>query len=136
MKTYSEKLKDPRWQKKRLEILNRDGFACNICGGTEDTLHVHHAFYSKGKDPWDYPDSILTTLCEDCHTQVEEANRLLATITPQSFGLNASLKFYAIFSRCPLEFAELLEALDEGSVRLLSELLWRQRKLGTKAAKE
>jgi len=26
--TYSEKLKDPRWQKKRLEILSRDNFTC------------------------------------------------------------------------------------------------------------
>ncbi len=25
---YASKLKDPRWQKKRLEILQRDDFAC------------------------------------------------------------------------------------------------------------
>ena len=29
---YSEKLKDPRWQKKRLEILERDNFRCQYCG--------------------------------------------------------------------------------------------------------
>jgi len=26
MSAYSEKLKDPRWQKKRLEVFQRDGF--------------------------------------------------------------------------------------------------------------
>lgn len=67
MKTYWEKLKDPRWQKKRLEILDRDGFSCVNCGDTTKTLNVHHGYYEKGRDPWDYADSTLHTLCEDCH---------------------------------------------------------------------
>jgi hypothetical protein len=65
--TYSEKLKDPRWQKKRLEVLQRDGFTCCDCSDTKKTLHVHHKSYSKGRDPWDYPDDNFSTLCEDCH---------------------------------------------------------------------
>lgn len=66
-KTYSEKLKDPRWQKKRLEILNRDKFKCQSCGNGELTLHVHHTKYIRGNDPWDYKDNFLVTLCELCH---------------------------------------------------------------------
>ncbi len=67
-KTYTEKLRDPRWQKKRLEILNRDGWKCMICGDKVGTLHVHHIFYMPGKkEPWDIPDGLLITLCEDCH---------------------------------------------------------------------
>jgi len=31
MSTYAEKLKHPLWQRKRLEILNRDGFKCAQC---------------------------------------------------------------------------------------------------------
>ena len=65
--SYSEKLKDPRWQKKRLEILNRDHFTCTNCEETTKTLHVHHILYHSGKDPWDYPESDLETLCVDCH---------------------------------------------------------------------
>lgn len=65
-KNYKEKLKDPRWQRKRLEIFNRDGFVCFHCGDDKNTLHVHHEMYI-GKDPWDTPDELLTTLCEDCH---------------------------------------------------------------------
>jgi len=68
--TYSEKLKDPRWQKKRLEILERDGWACRRCGAKDQPLHVHHAFYSKGVDPWDYPPRSLFSFCEDCHRLV------------------------------------------------------------------
>tara|TARA_R110000787_G_scaffold18717_4_gene57053 strand:- start:4528 stop:4947 length:420 start_codon:yes stop_codon:yes gene_type:complete len=64
---YSEKLKNPKWQKKRLEILNRDDWACRHCKATEKTLHVHHLNYKYGNDPWDYHDGWLLTLCVDCH---------------------------------------------------------------------
>jgi len=64
---YSNKLKDPRWQKKRLEILQRDEFTCQKCGDMESTLHVHHKRYIPSNDPWEYPDFLLITLCENCH---------------------------------------------------------------------
>lgn len=64
--TYSQKLRDPRWQKKRLLILERDGWKCQCCGATDKNLQVHHVYYAK-RDPWDYPDNAYQTLCEDCH---------------------------------------------------------------------
>lgn len=72
--TYREKLLDPRWQKKRLEILERDGWTCAYCGDTESTLHVHHKRYRRNVDPWDVPDSDLVTLCCHCH-EVETSDR-------------------------------------------------------------
>jgi len=66
-KTYSEKLRDPRWQKMRLEILNRDDFTCQFCEDKDSTLHVHHIEYVFGKEPWDYNPVYLITLCETCH---------------------------------------------------------------------
>ena len=68
-KSYGEKLKDPRWQKKRLEILQRDNFTCRLCEDAENTLHVHHKAYRKNTEPWDYPDYIYITLCENCHEE-------------------------------------------------------------------
>jgi len=73
---YSEKLRDPRWQKKRLEVLKRDGWKCQICLDTEETLAVHHRLYEHGKEPWDYPLGWLVTLCEPCH-ELERENRVL-----------------------------------------------------------
>ena len=64
---YAEKLLDPRWQKMRLQILERDKCACQICFDAQNTLHVHHRFYERGKEPWEYADSALVTLCADCH---------------------------------------------------------------------
>lgn len=71
-KPYSEKLKDPRWQRKRLEIMERDDFSCKICMDCESTLNVHHSYYGKGLDPWDYDSEYLMTLCEECHKDVEQ----------------------------------------------------------------
>jgi hypothetical protein len=67
MSQYSELLKDPRWQKKRLEILQRDNWTCQICYDTESMLVVHHRKYLDNTLPWDYPNNILVTLCESCH---------------------------------------------------------------------
>ena len=69
---YSEKLKDPRWQKKRLEILERDEWACKRCGNNKKTLHVHHKKYHK--EPWDAKNNDLETLCEDCHAEEKSNN--------------------------------------------------------------
>jgi glutaredoxin len=75
MATYSEKLKDPRWQKKRLEIFQRDDFKCVYCGDDKNTLHIHHLQYDRShKDPWDYENEKMITLCEYCH-QLEFNNR-------------------------------------------------------------
>lgn len=71
---YSEKLRDPRWQKKRLEILSRDIWKCQLCGDSKNTLHVHHRRYLSKIDPWEYPDSLLVSLCEECH-EIERAER-------------------------------------------------------------
>ncbi len=68
--TYSEKLKDPRWQKRRLEILQRDQWTCQRCGDLESTLHVHHRFYNG--EPWEAPDHALITYCAECHASETE----------------------------------------------------------------
>jgi hypothetical protein len=69
-KTYLELLKDPRWQKKRLTIMDRDNWTCRLCGDTSTTLNVHHVKY-QGK-PWEAEDRYLMTLCERCHKDEEQ----------------------------------------------------------------
>ena len=69
--TYSEKLRDPRWQKKRLQIFERDGWKCQFCDSSTKNLQCHHVVYKK-RDPWDYPDHLYQTLCDDCHEERQE----------------------------------------------------------------
>lgn len=86
-KPYAEKLRDPRWQKKRLEVMERDGFTCQNCGDKESTLNVHHWYYAAGNDPWDYPDEALATLCEDCHDTIESLKvRFLSSLAESDWG--------------------------------------------------
>lgn len=70
--TYKEQLLDPRWQKKRLEIFNRDKFTCQFCSDTDSTLHIHHTYYDKTYKTlaWEYPNHSLKTLCSDCHKAI------------------------------------------------------------------
>lgn len=68
---YSELLNHPKWQRKRLEIMQRDDFKCRLCGDDETTLHIHHKEYINGNKPWEYEESYLITLCEHCHRAVE-----------------------------------------------------------------
>lgn len=79
--TYVEKLKDPRWQKKRLEVLERDDFTCLLCGDTETELHIHHEEYSKSGNPWDASLNDLATYCKHCHALVEYAKKYWLVIT-------------------------------------------------------
>jgi len=73
--TYSEKLKNPLWQKKRLEILNRDNFTCALCSDTETELHIHHKEYIKGNKPWEYENTNFQTLCKHCHKVISVINK-------------------------------------------------------------
>jgi len=102
-KAYREKFKDPRWQKKRLDILTRDSFSCQMCFSTENMLHVHHKFYEYGKDPWDYDDGVLTTLCDECH-ELESANTKKAT---ESLNRAVKRKFNSF------SIAKIAEAFEE-----------------------
>jgi len=65
--TYADQIKSPLWQKRRLEILSKDDFTCQVCGEKERTLHVHHIKYKNGCKIWQYKDSELITLCDNFH---------------------------------------------------------------------
>jgi hypothetical protein len=75
-KTYSDKLRDPRWQRKRLEVLQQHGFKCDMCGCKDDELHVHHINYHKGADPWEYQDNEFKVFCKLHHEIVEDTIRV------------------------------------------------------------
>jgi len=72
-KSYGDMLKDPRWQKRRLEVLGDCLFTCRRCSTGTKEMHVHHLIYRKGVAPWEYNDDELIALCDDCHMIVEDA---------------------------------------------------------------
>lgn len=139
-KTYAEKLKDPRWQKKRLEILNRDEWKCKACDDSKATLHIHHIAYNKG-DPWDIKDHLLITLCESCHkfetSELGPAAQELINGFKNAGAMSYNLSRYShlftnktreFFSYAP-NFDILLFALnDKVSWDILSKACWKHLK--------
>lgn len=71
-KTYSEKLRDPRWQKMRLEVLEAKGWICEKCRDTTTEFHIHHIEYSSTGNPWDADPELLCVLCKHCHSVIED----------------------------------------------------------------
>ena len=70
MPEREEQLKDPRWKKKRKQILSRANGHCEQCGKKveEGMFQVHHEDYI-GVLIWQYPNSTLRALCIDCHQE-------------------------------------------------------------------
>lgn len=75
--TYAEMLRDPRWQKRRLEVLNAAGWMCSSCFDETTELHVHHVRYKWNRKPWEYPDEELSCLCKKCHSEETAAWSML-----------------------------------------------------------
>lgn len=88
MPTYAEKLRSPKWQRKRLEVLQAAGFKCETCADTEDELHVHHKWYLPKHEPWDYPPECFQVLCAFCHQLVTAENRLLQEVLATAYFPN------------------------------------------------
>jgi 5-methylcytosine-specific restriction endonuclease McrA len=112
-KSYSEKLKHPLWQKKRLEIMQRDEFMCQNCGEKEKTLNVHHIKYLKGHEIWDYDNSYLITLCNKCHS---ERHELIDSITHMVVSSN---NLYLDEINCLLKS---IEGLFPPEINILTEV--------------
>lgn len=78
--TYAEQLRHPLWQRKRLEVLSLAGWACQCCAATDQTLHVHHKRYAKGRMAWEYSADELAALCETCHQETHHADDLFREV--------------------------------------------------------
>ena len=72
---YIQKLQHPKWQKCRLETLERSEFRCSHCGSEDKQLHIHHGYYAKGKEPWEADPAHLHVYCSDCHQAAEDLKR-------------------------------------------------------------
>ncbi len=73
----SDQYRDPRWQRLRLRVFERDGWKCRMCNQDGKTLHAHHPVYRAfSEGPWDYEVDELVTVCEDCHKEEHETKSL------------------------------------------------------------
>lgn len=120
MSGYSEKLKNRNWQKRRLEIMSRDGFCCRHCAvDNESMLVVHHLYYDDGKLPWQYPDSALITLCENCHNREHGLDELAARVLIRWFrraGFSNKAMMYIADGLCEVKSLPASEIFVAGAL--------------------
>lgn len=79
---YKTLLQSNEWKEKRMIILKRDGFKCRFCDNKRK-LQVHHKIYIYGKNPWEYNDSQLITLCCSCHEKEHEIKKIKVKNKPK-----------------------------------------------------
>jgi len=115
MSKWSSAYRDSRWQKMRLKVMERDGFACQSCGkdGPDAALAVHHTYYEAGTAPWEYPLDSLITWCEDCH----DGRHILGRCVSKALAgmeLRYAKKVAAMFARESSNLALLAECESAG----------------------
>lgn len=135
--SYGEKFRDPRWQKVRLEILNRDGWSCKHCGDKDKNLQVHHLFYVWGNDPWDYPSWSLVTLCDECHKDETEIAKQEREFLMYTIAMAASKDGSDYLARHYLESLkmlvhEIIENSGSPTIEVLRAIEWLIRRGGKK----
>lgn len=80
MTNFKEQYLHPAWQKKRLEALEAAGWKCTCCGAKEETLHVHHKQYIRGRKVWEYSLDELEVLCAGCHKSEHDLKDLMQRV--------------------------------------------------------
>lgn len=76
MKTYEQKLLDPRWisfaegfRERVKERIGGEEPECYGCGKS-GPLDVHHRRYFRDCEPWQYEDEDLILVCRECHKRI------------------------------------------------------------------
>jgi len=100
--TYKDRLLDPRWQRKRLEIMERDNFQCQSCGDAKNTLQIHHKSY--GRYPWSVKNDQLITLCCECHEFLENYKKNGANVESIRKRLSLDKKTHVYVTRGKSKF--------------------------------
>ena len=129
---YFELLKHPNWQRKRLEILQRDDFQCRLCSDKNTTLNVHHLKYLPERKPWEYENKDLITLCEDCHHLIEKCTLDIEKYKILKIKPKGYISLFFVIKSNTLQIIECdkksnylhqLKILDEQEIKLLLQFI-------------
>jgi hypothetical protein len=69
---------------------------------------VHHRIYISKKEPWDYPDDLLVTLCEGCHILEREER----TMWEKSLLEELQKNYFA------LDIGQLAQGIYDGELKI------------------
>jgi hypothetical protein len=109
-KSYRSQYLDPRWQKKRLEVMESTSFKCESCDSETNTLNVHHKQYIPNRDVWDYRRDQFLVLCEDCHeayhSEFDWLNEVIGSVDPKNLSRKGMAAFLAGWAGVEIDLDE------------------------------
>lgn len=82
-----------KWKKKRLHILRKDGYLCQIAkryGKAEEATVVHHIYPADKYPQWQWADWNLISVSQKAHNQLE--NRKTGELTEIGLKLKRKTK--------------------------------------------
>ena len=82
-----------KWKKKRLHILRKDGYLCQIAkryGKAEEATVVHHIYPAEEYPQWQWADWNLISVSQAAHNQLE--NRKTGELTELGLKLQRKTK--------------------------------------------
>lgn len=97
---------DYGWSSHREAIINRDNYACQICGKKNIRLEVHHIIFRSQGGTDD--ENNLITLCGDCHNGIHNGNIVL-TRNPKKLNLKYATHMSIIRSHLLKVYPEAIE---------------------------
>lgn len=109
---YTKQLSHPKWKEKRQVILERDNHECQLCGLKKE-LQIHHGYYTKRTNLWEYPDDSLITLCSLCHEITDNYKH--------DIHLMVSRIHPSLYEHLFLELRNLKQMADEGKLDDISD---------------
>lgn len=126
---YQALYRDPRWQRKKNLILQRDVYRCRDCTNGTVELQVHHCRYpGRGRPPWEIDDEFLLTVCDPCHKKRQELENQMKESLALVFAKSTPIELEALatfISGLALPGIH-SEVLMKGQCEFMSETRWIQ----------
>lgn len=110
---YDSKLSSPEWQAFARRVRRERGNACEMCKRGHVVTQVHHWFYERNREPWEYRTDEVVVLCHGCHKEIHEHLKqfrkfVFIHLNPQVFKILNGALAVALTQYEPLVFVHAL----------------------------
>ncbi len=125
--SYKKLLRNPKWVEFTEKMKDLRDWKCEECGECEKSLQSHHTKYLPNRKPWQYNESLIQVLCNECHEkkheheisikkEIENARKFLNSLVKDlfcesCFYMYEKFEHIEIGCSCNLDFPEIKLAL-------------------------
>lgn len=78
-------------------------------------LHIHHRFYIKNRQAWEYDNDVFQVLCSDCHEKVHKKNKIEIPLSDEESWL--------------IDLARKAMLIDDNNLMYINNIIYEYLKL-------